>query len=584
MNTLCRLTSVLSLAVLLAACAAQPRPEPTPDADAGKRPTTATKAAAPTPAAPPTRLDPAVEAALLPPVVQTLREHEQVPERRFDVDVHRAPAREFFMSLVKGTPYNMIVHPDVKGRVSLSLSGVTVPEVMDLVREVYGYEYELRGRNYIVTPRRLQARVFPINYLNLKRMGESRVRISSGSIQRSNGQYGTTGSTGSVTGTGIYGGTGGRALPAAKVKTETEVDYWTELVKALKAIVGEGKGREVIATPQASVVLVRGMPAELREVERFLRQSQLALERQVIIEAKIVEVQLRDSFQAGINWANLASVNGNPVLIGQTGGGTLFSQQEGLGSLFQNDMTTGIKGNVGDLNPGGGTLPVGTAVSAFGGVFTVAASASNFAAFLELLQTQGNVNVLSSPRISTVNNQKAVIKVGHDELFVTGVSSTTTTTAASATSFPNVELTPFFSGIALDVTPQISEDGMVTLHIHPSITDVKDDRKEILIADQQISLPLAISTIRESDSIVQVKSGQMVVIGGLMSEVEQDLDGGVPWLSDIPVIGNAFKHKSTHKVKTELVILLKPVVVEAGQPWQQQIDGLSEAMRKRLGE
>ncbi|HHJ12236.1 MAG TPA: hypothetical protein ENK00_03560, partial [Chromatiales bacterium] len=382
MNTLCRLTSVLSLAVLLAACAAQPRPEPTPDADAGKRPTTATKAAAPTPAAPPTRLDPAVEAALLPPVVQTLREHEQVPERRFDVDVHRAPAREFFMSLVKGTPYNMIVHPDVKGRVSLSLSGVTVPEVMDLVREVYGYEYELRGRNYIVTPRRLQARVFPINYLNLKRMGESRVRISSGSIQRSNGQYGTTGSTGSVTGTGIYGGTGGRALPAAKVKTETEVDYWTELVKALKAIVGEGKGREVIATPQASVVLVRGMPAELREVERFLRQSQLALERQVIIEAKIVEVQLRDSFQAGINWANLASVNGNPVLIGQTGGGTLFSQQEGLGSLFQNDMTTGIKGNVGDLNPGGGTLPVGTAVSAFGGVFTVAASASNFAAFL----------------------------------------------------------------------------------------------------------------------------------------------------------------------------------------------------------
>ena len=174
--------------------------------------------------------------------------------------------------------------------------------------------------------------------------------------------------------------------------------------------------------------------------------------------------------------------------------------------------------------------------------------------------------------------------MGHDELFVTGVSSTTTTTAASATSFPNVELTPFFSGIALDVTPQISEDGMVTLHIHPSITDVKDDRKDILIADQQISLPLAISTIRESDSIVQVKSGQMVVIGGLMSEVEQDLDGGVPWLSDIPVIGNAFKHKATHKVKTELVILLKPVVVEAGQPWDTTASGLSEAMRKRLEE
>ena len=557
---------LLVLLLTLAGCAQQ---ETRPDG----KPATPETATQPPPSPPP-----AVQAALLPPVEQALSAADaSAPPHRFDLEVHDAPARDFFMSLVAGTPYNMIVHPDVKGRISLTLNAVTVEEVMDLVREVYGYEYERRGNNYIVTPRRLQARVFPIDYLNLKRMGRSHMLISSGSIQRNEAEENVTEGTGN-TGT-LYGtGQNGNALPSARVETTTEVDYWDELVRALRAIVGNGEGREVIATPQASVVLVRGMPAELREVERFLRESRLNLGKQVLIEAKIVEVQLRDGFQAGINWANIASIAGKKFLIGQTGGGTVFQNQSGLGSLFQEEITSGIKGNPGNLNPGN-YIPInGTAAQAFGGVFTLAANIGNFAAFIELLKTQGNVNVLSSPRISTVNNQKAVIKVGHDELFVTGVSSTTTTTATSSTYFPNVELTPFFSGIALDVTPQIGEDGEITLHIHPSITDVKDDRKEIVIADQQLSLPLAISTIRESDSIVRVRSGQMVVIGGLMSEIEQDLDAGIPVLSTLPGVGGIFKHTTRHRIKTELVILLRPVVVEGGKPWANDRQQWSESV------
>jgi MSHA biogenesis protein MshL len=240
-------------------------------------------------------------------------------------------------------------------------------------------------------------------------------------------------------------------------------------------------------------------------------------------------------------------------------------------------MITGINGNSGNLT---GPLPDGTAVEAFGGVFTVAAQFSNFAMFLELLETQGTVNVLSSPRISTVNNQKALIKVGSDEYYVTNVSSTTTSTAASATSFPNVQLTPFFSGVSLDVMPQIGQDDEITLHIHPSISDVQDDNKEIIVADQLLALPLASSDVRESDNIVHVRSGQMVVIGGLMSEIKQDLDGGVPFLKDIPGVGAAFKHKKKVSIKTELVILLKPVLVDGGLKWDSVKDNFDETIRE----
>jgi len=520
---------------------------------------------------------PEVLAALVPPVRIDLSAPRAAKEHRYDISVNNVEARAFFMSLVKDTPENMIVNPEVKGKLSLNLNNVTTAEVMDLVREVYGYEYEKRGNNYIVMPRRLQSKMFHVNYLNLKRIGKSRTTVIGSQLTTNNqnsNQMGTQNYASPVT----SGGDRTEITGGSQIRTESETDLWGGLVESIQHIIGDGEGRRVVATPQASLVMVRAMPAELREVQNYLKMMEGSLEKQVILEAKVLEVQLSTSFQAGINWAALATVNGNPILVGQTGGGTIFEGQTGLGSLYQNNMTTGIAGNEGNLSPGD-ALPDGTAVKAFGGVFTVAAQFSNFAAFLELLETQGDVNVLSSPRISTVNNQKAMIKVGHDEYYVTNVSSTTTSTVSTATSFPNVQLTPFFSGVALDVMPQIGEDGEITLHIHPSISDVQDDNKEIIIADQLLALPLASSDVRESDNIVHVRSGQMVVIGGLMSEIKQDLDGGVPFLKDIPGIGAAFKHKATNTRKTELVILLKPVLVDNGLKWDAVKGNYDASMR-----
>ena len=180
------------------------------------------------------------------------------------------------------------------------------------------------------------------------------------------------------------------------------------------------------------------------------------------------------------------------------------------------------------------------------------------------------MQVLSSPRISTVNNQKAVIKVGQDEFFVTEISNTTTTSTGTTTNNPEVELTPFFSGIALDVTPQISESDEIILHIHPSISEVEDQTKTITLGDQRVDLPLALSTIRETDSIVYARSGQVVVLGGLMQNKSVDVNAGTPLLGNLPGVGHLFSQQRNKMVKNELVILLRPIIMGP--------DGLPEAL------
>jgi len=463
-----------------------------------------------------------------------------VPEL-FDIDVQDAPAQGFFMGLVQNTDYNMVVHPDVAGTVTLTLSDVTIPEVMRTAQLVYGYEYEATRKGFIVLPARLQARVFHVDYLNLRREGTSQTRISSGDAMRDvNASGGETGPT-----------------PGSLVNTVGATDFWLEMDVALRSLLGDAEGRSVVLSPQSNLIVVRGLPSELREVEGYLRDVQQNMVRQVIMEAKILEVELSETFQAGINWAALATPGSHDITFGQTGGGGL------LGTPPVSD----IAGETGDLNPANPDPVNGTLTSAFGGMFTIAASAGDFTAFIELLKTQGDVQVLSSPRVSTVNNQKAVIKVGSEEFFVTDISTTTVTGAGATTSTPDITLTPFFSGIALDVTPQISEGGNVILHIRPAVTEVVDRRKEIVVGGSDQSLPLAFSTVRETDSIVRARSGQIIVIGGLMQESTELLRASTPVLGDIPGLGRLFRHTREVKRKTELVILLRPVIVDHDGVW-----------------
>jgi MSHA biogenesis protein MshL len=506
----------------------------------------------------------AVAKALLPPLqVELPKAQGRPPEPRFDLVVNNAPAAQVFMGIVSGTRYSMLVSPEVTGTISVNLKDVTVMEALEAIREIYGYEYKVSGTRIYIQSLALQTRVFRINYLAGERKGSSNIRVLSGSVTDTP-TTGMPGMAGAISPVGnLTPGSYSRALEASRISTTSTSDFWAELATSLKAIVA-GEGRNVVLSPQSGVIVVRATPAEQRQVDEFLRAAQLSVERQVILEAKILNVQLNEGNQAGINWARFAD-GGHRVSLGANA-----NQIQLPGGQIVPGNTLGSVLGSGLAQAGGVTAFSGTA----GGLFSLAFQTNSFAALLTFLDTQGQVHVLSSPRIATLNNQQAVLKVGTDAFFVTNITNSSTSTASGTTNAPSITLQPFFSGIVLDVTPEIDDQDNVILHVHPAVSDVTQDNKEIDLGTSlggTLKLPLARSTVSETDSVVRAQDGQIVAIGGLMQQTTADNRTGVTGVGDIPILGGLFRQSSRSNQKQELVILLKATIVRDGHDWGQDV-------------
>ncbi|PMJ91346.1 pilus (MSHA type) biogenesis protein MshL [Vibrio sp. 10N.261.55.A7] len=459
--------------------------------------------------------------------------------KRFRIKADGVEARIFFASLVQGTDYSAAIHPSVKGNITVNLSDVTLDEVLSVVQDMYGYEVQRTGKVIQVFPAGIRTVTIPVDYLQMQRKGRSITSITTGTItntdRNSNSSSNSSSSSSSSSNSSNSSSTSSKG--GTEIETLSESDFWPQLVTAVSQLIGSGDGQSVVVTPQASVITVRAYPDAIREVRHFLGVSQKRLQRQVILEAKILEVTLNDGYQQGINWSNISMGDGKVVV--DRLGATALPGLDSIGSLL-------------------------------GGQTNVTISDGSFSAVLSFMDTQGDLNVLSSPRVTAANNQKAVIKVGTDEYFVTDLSSVVGNGDNSNAS-PEVELTPFFSGISLDVTPQIDDEGNVLLHVHPAVIDVKEQVKDIGFGDTTISLPLAQSSIRESDSIIRARDGDVVVIGGLMKSNTFDQVSKVPFLGDIPALGHLFRNTTESTQKTELVILLKPTVVGVNT-WQKELE------------
>jgi MSHA type pilus biogenesis protein MshL len=427
------------------------------------------------------------------------------PERRYTLVMAGADARELFLSLARENDFNLVLSPEVSGTVTMDIKEATAEELMDEVCGMLGCRAVFGGKTVRVAPEKRVTRVFTVDYLLTGRTG-------AGSLMASTSASGGGGGGGSTTTS--------ESQSTNSVTTEEKADFWGGLAEEIGALLSPGSGKVVVNRTSGTVTVTDYM-ANVEQVERHLRMIEARVRTGVVIETRIMEVTLDDSTKYGIDWTALPDLS-SLSLSGSLAGGATAAQ---------------------GLSTGSTTFQFGVA-------------GSKFNAFLDAMAQAGNLNVLSAPKVSTLNNQKAIIRIGRQDVFFRAVITPASTTSAAFTTYTPDSVT---EGIILSVTPQVGQDGRIMLAIHPTVTEKVGEA----VAPDKNTAPIL--DVRETNTVVTVADGETVFIGGMMQERTQETVKSVPLLGDIPYLGALFRSNEQTKKKTELVILISPRIIRSGE-------------------
>jgi MSHA biogenesis protein MshL len=503
------------------------------------------------------RPQPPPEEKLKEIVIPQMEEAKKVPESLFSLYARDSNIQDVLLAFSKESELNIVIDPELNGKVTIDLKRVTLREALDSMLTPLGWSYHVDGKFIKVLRPQMETRLFTLNYIATRRTGKREVYTSAssgGGLQAS-----------TLLGQQTALSPGGARTGYTDLISFDEMDLWKDIQKGLETFVfgsaeeneketpGEkekttwarmnGKGKKLVINKSTGVILVTDYPGSLNKVASYLETVEGSSQRQVTIQAKIMEVILSDEHKEGINWK---VIEGLPRSINLAWGLT-----NKAGTTGYPGSTTGYA--TGDTSTGTTINTPGVfKIKPFGGVLALGGAGSEVALsdIMQAISEQGDVKILSSPTISTLNNQKAIIRVGNqDVFFITGAVATQTTVTQI------IQPMTIDIGIILDVTPQIAEDGTIIMNIHPSITDKTGEKTT---PDGKSTFPLL--SVRETDTTVRVRDGQTIIIAGLMQEKNEESYTGVPVLDSVPLLGGLFRYKTDKKRNSELVITITPTL------------------------
>jgi MSHA biogenesis protein MshL len=471
------------------------------------------------------------------------------------INIKDANLREVLLMLTQGSPYNLLMEPGIDVVIpALDLKNVTLEEALQSLLPSLGLEYTLEGNLLRVIKPKMQTRIFYVNYIAASRRGKRDMRMSSRSELGGSGNGGSGGSSGGNGKSGGGGSGGSSSENESSIVTTNNSEVWADLQLGLGNIIfaaresgdsvlqieagpiattgRDAAGRRLLINPQAGVIMIHAEKSIIDEAASYIEAVEGSIQRQVLIEARVVEVTLSKNYQLGVNWAAIL----NPG-----------AKASGLLSL-----STGAVLNQ-NVNPSLGHVQY-------------ALSNTKIAAVIDALSRQGQLRVLSSPHVSAMNNQKAVIRVVREEVFFTQSSTASQNTGATVI-VQDIQNQIVPIGVVLDIIPQISPDGEITLSINPSISELVEVRTFTTDNGSAVSTQPVIDR-RDLDTVAKVHSGETVLIAGIMRERKSEDLRGIPWLMHLPFVGNAFRRTEQSSERTELVIFITPTLL-SGKPYEE---------------